>query len=169
MQWNALGQLTFKYSFIVSVIFLLPNKCVCKWCPMTPRNPVQLHSECSHVVRVDKRLASLLNASCSNVVLPVIPAVTLLFHLSSVFLKEACFSEWTSVPLLHLQLETKKVQDNSTHPAWRHEGWCWGRAQNREGGWRTARTVWREMTFFKIKLQPMLRGVNYNKKWVTQQ
>lgn len=154
---------------VLSVIFLLPKKCVCKWCPMTPQNPVQLHSECSCVLRVDKHLASHLNISCSNVVLHVIPAVILLCHLGSIFLKELCFSEWTSIPFLHLQLETKKVQANSTCPAWKHEGWHWGRAQDREGRWRTARVVWRGMIFFKIKLQMMPTGVNYNKRWVTRQ
>lgn len=63
VQWKALGQLAFKNSFIVSVVFFLPNNCVCKWCPMTSQNPVQLHSEWSH-----------LNASCSNVVLPICSA-----------------------------------------------------------------------------------------------
>lgn len=127
VQWKALGQLAFKNSCIVSVIFLLPNKCVCKWCPMTSQNPVQLHSECSHVAWVDKHLASHLNASCSNVVLQLSPAVILFCHLSSVLLKEACFSGWTSIPFLHLQLKAKKVQDNSTRPAWRHEVWRWGK------------------------------------------
>ena len=95
-------------------------------------------------------LTSHLNASCSAVALRVIPAVTPFCHLSNVFLKEACLSECPSVPFPHLQLETKKVQANSTRLAWRQEVWC--RAQNREGRWRTATTVWREMWLFSQDL-----------------
>lgn len=37
--------------------------------------------------------------------------MTPLHHLDSVFLKETFFfSEWTSIPFLHLQLETKEVR-----------------------------------------------------------
>lgn len=50
--WKPLGKLAFKNSFIVSVIFLLPSKCVAKPCSVTPQKCIFLYEsffECTSI------------------------------------------------------------------------------------------------------------------------